>query len=85
MFAVPTKGCTAVNVITALDPIFTQYTTPAVIHSDNRTQFTSEKFENYLLDLGIHHTFSCPYTPTGSSQAERYVGYVYRSVKIKLA
>lgn len=41
------------------------------IRTDNGTEYTSHKFENYLRNHGIQHELTVPYTPQQNGIAER--------------
>ena len=44
--------------------LVTQFSaTVKVFQSDGNDEYTSHKFKNYLLEKGIIHQMSCPYTP----------------------
>jgi hypothetical protein len=53
---------------------------PVRIHSDNGTQFTSQKFHEMCDALGIEYSTSSPYHPEGNSRIERF----HRTLKDRL-
>jgi len=38
--------------------------------SNEGTEFTNHQFRDHLLNCGIHHQMSCPYTPAQNGRAE---------------
>ena len=54
------------------------------MHSDNAPSFSSGSIKEFLLKRGIASNKSSPYHPTGNSQAERYIGIVWKSIRLSL-
>ncbi|KAM0792122.1 hypothetical protein ACM66B_004825 [Microbotryomycetes sp. NB124-2] len=52
--------------------------------TDHRGKFTSAAFEKYLLDNGIQHQFSTPYTPQQNGRAERLNETILAGVRCML-
>ena len=52
---------TSLNTIETLRTLFTKYGLPEQLVSDNRPQFTSEEFADFIKANGIKHIFSAPY------------------------
>ena len=42
-----------------------------VIRSDNGTEYTSKKFNNFFQDTGIEHQLTSPYSPQQNGVMER--------------
>ena len=42
-----------------------------ILRTDNGTEYTNKKFEDYLADCGIQHQKTAPYTPEQNGVAER--------------
>ena len=83
-FAYPLKEISAATVIRKLKEIFSFFGLPGYIHSDRGRNFMSYSLRKFLFRLGIATSRSTPYHPTGNSQSERYVGIVWRSIKLRL-
>ena len=66
--------------INALKRIFSQYGFPETLVSDNGTQFTSLKFEDFCKTHSITHLKSPPYHPQSNGQAERFVDTFKRAL-----
>ena len=52
---------TSLKTIEPLRTLFTKYRLPEQLVSDNRPQFTSEEFANFIKANGIKHIRSAPY------------------------
>ena len=65
----------------ALQVIFATHGIPEVFVTDNRTQFTSAEFQNFLENNGIRHLISAPYHPATNGLAERAVQSFKRSME----
>ena len=52
---------TSLKTIKPLRTLFTKYRLPEQLVSDNRPQFTSEEFANFIKANGIKHICSAPY------------------------
>ena len=57
---------------------------PNYVHSDNATYFVSSVIKEFLLKRGVASSNSTPYHPTGNAQVERYVGIVWKSIRLAL-
>jgi hypothetical protein len=76
---------TAETVINVLKQIFSIFSTPNHIHSDRGTSFIADILKEYLFKLGISSSHSTPYHPEGNSQCERYVGIIWKTIRLELA
>ena len=65
---------TSEKTIEVLQKLFARYGIPVQLVSDNRSQFTSEEFQQFLKRNGIKHITSAPYHPATNGLAERGVG-----------
>ncbi|XP_018402050.1 PREDICTED: uncharacterized protein K02A2.6-like [Cyphomyrmex costatus] len=63
---VPTQTITAQRTIDILQEIFARFGVPESLVSDNGTQFTSEKFQNFCLLQGINHLHTPPFHPSSN-------------------
>ena len=52
--------------------------------SDNAPSFSLGNIKEFLLKRGVASSKSSPYHPTGNSQAERYIGIVWKSICLSL-
>ncbi|XP_064479035.1 uncharacterized protein K02A2.6-like [Ornithodoros turicata] len=64
---------TAIKTIEVLKDIFLHNGLPEVLVSDNGPPFTSQLFERFLSEQGIHHVRTPPYHPKSNGQAENFV------------
>ena len=83
-FAIPCKDMTTQTVMRCLTQVFSLLGTPNYLHCDNQSSFTSGEIKDFLNARGIASSHSSVYHPTGNSQAERYVGTIWRSVQLAL-
>ena len=72
------------TVIACLNKLFSLCGMPQYIHSDNAKSFLSGTVKDFLLKRGIAFNKSSPYHPTGNAQVERYVGVVWKSIRLAL-
>ena len=54
------------------------------MHSDNAPSFLSGSIQEFLLKRGVASSKSSPYHLIGNSQAERYIGIVWKSKHLSL-
>nr|VZI04770.1 unnamed protein product [Spirometra erinaceieuropaei] len=66
--------------IAFLRRIFSHHGLPAVVVSDNGSQFTSSTFGNICCQYNIQHLRTPPYLPQSNSQAERFVDAFKRAL-----
>ena len=59
--------------IRVLLSLFARHGLPDKLVSDNRPQFTSDKFKEFTLNCGILHIKTAPYHPQTNGEAERFV------------
>ncbi|KAK7105840.1 hypothetical protein V1264_017168 [Littorina saxatilis] len=64
---------TAEEVIGKLKDLFSRHGVPEIVVSDNGTQFTSEKFQDFRHSWGFTHVTSSPRYPQSNGEAERSV------------
>lgn len=62
----PLKEASTNSVVRALQDIFTNFSTPEILVSDNATYFKSNKFKTFLFNYGIKHVTTTPYHPRPS-------------------
>ena len=74
----------AQTVIKCLNELFTVCGVPSCIHSDNASYFRSYELKQFLTGLGIATSYSSVYHPTGNSQVERYIGVIWRTIRLAL-
>nr|XP_056710963.1 uncharacterized protein K02A2.6-like [Euleptes europaea] len=60
-------------VVQELRKLFATHGLPDTVVSDNRAQFTSTEFQEFMAKNGIHHKTSAPFHPATNGQAERMV------------
>ena len=84
LFAFPCPNMYSSTVISCLEKLFSLCGTPQFVHSDNAPSFSSGSIKEFLLKRGIASSKSSPYHPTGNSQAERYIGIVWKSIRLSL-
>ncbi|KAG2228371.1 hypothetical protein INT48_007210, partial [Thamnidium elegans] len=73
---------TSLTIAKELLNIFCLFSFPKVLTSDNGSEFVNEIVSQLILMSGIDRRLSLPYTPTGNSVTERFVG-IAKSVIIK--
>ena len=61
---------TSSKTITVLREMFARYGLPRQIVSDNRPQFTSNEFKEFLASNGVKHITTSPYCPSSNGAAE---------------
>jgi transposase InsO family protein len=64
---------TTEKTVEALREVFAQFGLPKQLVSDNRPQFTSHEFGEFLARNGVRHLRSAPYHPATNGAAERFV------------
>lgn len=69
----PMKKITSFKTIKILRTVFALNGIPEQIVSDNGSQFTSHKFDEFIRKNGIKHFKSAPYHPATNRLAERFV------------
>ena len=57
---------------------------PSFCILDNAKSFLSGDLKDFLLKRSVASNKSSPYHPTGNSQVERYVGVVWKSIRLAL-
>ena len=57
---------------------------PQYVHSANAKSFSSDTVKDFLLKRGVAFSKSSPYHPTGNAQVERYVGVLWKSIRLAL-
>ncbi|XP_055623399.1 uncharacterized protein K02A2.6-like [Toxorhynchites rutilus septentrionalis] len=74
----------SINTTATIDMLretFSRFGNPESLVSDNGTQFTSERFQQFCYANGINHLRTAPYHPQSNGQAERYVDSLKRGLK----
>ncbi|CAM5149575.1 unnamed protein product [Natator depressus] len=61
--------------------LFSCFSLPEQIVSDNGPKFMSQEFQNFMKANGIHHITSSPYHPSTSGLAERFVQTMKQALK----
>uniref|UniRef100_A0A3B3BGB0 Integrase catalytic domain-containing protein n=1 Tax=Oryzias melastigma TaxID=30732 RepID=A0A3B3BGB0_ORYME len=64
--------------IEALKVQFSRHGIPAILQTDNGTQYTSAEFKEFCQSYGIQHKTSSPHAPHSNGEAERAVQTVKR-------
>ena len=72
---------TSFKTIEALRSLFAKYSLPEQLVSDNRPQFTSEEFADFIKANRIKHIRSAPYHPSTNGLAESFVQTFKRAMK----
>ena len=72
-----TTDCT----ITLLRSVFATYGLPEQVVSDNRAQFTSQEFAEFLHSNGIKYARTAPYHPSSNGAVERLVQTFKQAMK----
>ena len=70
---VPLRTTTASQTIKELRLIFTRFSLPEQILTDNGPQFVSEEFQEFTRSNEIQHIKIAPYHPRSNGMAERFV------------
>ena len=83
-FAFPCPDMYSSTVINCLNKLFSLCGMPQYVHSDNAKSFLSGSLKEFLMKRGIASSKSTPYHPTGNSQVERYIGVIWKSVRLAL-
>ena len=74
----------AETVIKCLNELFTMCGVPSCVNSDNASYFRSYELKQFLTGLGIATSCSSIYHPTGNSQVKRYIGVIWRTIRLAL-
>lgn len=83
-FCYPCPNMHAQTVIKCLNDLFVLCGVPSCVHADNASYFRSRELKSFLTSRGIATSHSSVYHPTGNSQVERYVGVIWRSIRLAL-
>ena len=83
-FAFPCPNMHIQMVINCLNQLFSFCGMPNYIHSDNAKSFVSKELKEFLLKRGIASSKSSPYHSTGNSQVERYIGVIWKAIRLAL-
>ena len=83
-FAFPCANLNTSTVISCLESLFSFVGMPGYLHSDRGRSFVSKELKQYLMCKGIPSSHSTPYHPEGNGQCERYVGIIWKSIKLAL-
>ena len=75
------SSTTSSKTITALRDIFARFGLPKHLVSDNGPQFSSEEFEQFLVENGVNHIRSSLYHPSTNGAAERVVQTVKQALR----
>eukprot|EP00965_Chrysotila_dentata_P103965 3432940-Pleurochrysis_carterae.AAC.1 len=77
--AIPTKTLSAEETLTALmEHVFTKYSLPMVIKSDNETAFRNELVAHFAKYAGLRNAYGFPYNAQAHGMAEQSVGRITR-------
>jgi transposase InsO family protein len=76
------NGTTSTQTTDALRNIFAMWSLPQQLHADDRPQFVSREFQQFMTSNGICHTTSAIYHPSSNGQAERFVAIFKRALKL---
>ena len=60
-------------VIPCLDQIFSMFSIPEVVKTDNVPPFSSDQFRQFTSYLGFHHRKITPHWPTANAEAEHFM------------
>ena len=72
---------TSSSVISALKSIFSRYSIPEEVISDNGPQYASQEFSDFAKEYNFRHTTSSPHFPQSNGHAERAVQTVKKLLK----
>ncbi|CAM4535716.1 unnamed protein product [Lepidochelys olivacea] len=75
------QSTTAESSIQKLQGLFSRFSLPEQLVSDNGLQFASQEFGNFMKATGIHHITSAPYHPSTNGLAERFVQTMKQALK----
>ena len=67
---------TAQQVVSQMKLIFSEYSWPETIISDNRPCYSAHKFTKVMTDYSVNHITSSPHYPQSNNLAEKYVQIV---------
>ena len=73
---------TSAKVITELRRIFSTYSLPQQLVSDNGPQFVSAEFTQFLKENGVKHIRCSPYHPASNGLAERFIQSFKKAVNV---
>ena len=76
------RSTTVDKVIDFLAPVFTRYGYPFSMKSDNRPQFISQVFKDFLVEQGIEHRTSPPLWPQANWEVERQNRTLLKVLKV---
>eukprot|EP00965_Chrysotila_dentata_P184508 6091091-Pleurochrysis_carterae.AAC.1 len=77
--AIPTKTMSAEETLTALmEHVFTKYSFPLMIKSDNGTAFRNELMACFAKYAGFRNAYDLPYNAQANGMAEQCVGRITR-------
>ena len=79
------KTITSEKITSTLWKCFVTHGLPLKIQTDNGSQFTSEHFQNFMLELGIVHGRITPYWSPAQGQVERENRSILKRIKIAQA
>ena len=57
---------------------------PQYVHSDNAKSILPRTVKDFLLKRGVAFSESSPYPPTSNAQVERYVGVIWKSIRLNI-
>ncbi|KAJ8880830.1 hypothetical protein PR048_017301 [Dryococelus australis] len=83
-FAIPCQDTLSATVIEKLREIFTVFDTPAYMHTNRGTSFISRELKEFSFKQNIATNHSTLHNPRGNGQAERYVGIIWKTIKLTL-
>lgn len=75
------KSTTSDTIVDCLDRTFTTHGYPDTIITDNASNLTSVKCEDYCMLNGIKHQKSIPYWPQGNSEVERFYKTILKTIR----
>ena len=78
---IPMSSMTTEKKIAVLRNLFAAYGLSEQLVSDNRPQFTANKFSDFMKANGVKHILTVPYHPASISEAERFVQTFKHSLK----
>lgn len=75
------SSTTVTKTVDVLRHVFSAYSLPDQLVSDNGPRFTAEDFATFMCNDGVKHIRSAPYHPASNGLAERYIQSLKTALK----